>query len=40
VMGNRFKGGILEGAMSWKNRNIGNPALSRIANILFRCSIW
>jgi len=39
VMGNRFKGGILEGAMPWKNRYIGNPALSGIANLLFRSPI-
>jgi glycosyltransferase involved in cell wall biosynthesis len=39
VMGNRFKGGIKPGAMPWKNRYIGNPALSGIGRILFRCPI-
>ena len=37
VMGNRFLGGIRPGAMPWKNRYIGNPALSTIGRILFRC---
>jgi glycosyltransferase involved in cell wall biosynthesis len=36
VMGNRFQGGILPGAMPWKNRYIGNPILSTIGKILFR----
>ena len=35
VMGNRFKGGIKDGAMPWKNKYIGNPVLSRIGKILF-----
>lgn len=35
VMGNRFKGGILPGAMPWKNRYIGNPVLSAIGKLLF-----
>lgn len=39
VMGNRFKGGIQEGAMPWKNRYIGNPVLSLIGKILFRCPV-
>jgi glycosyltransferase involved in cell wall biosynthesis len=37
VMGNRFKGGIRPGAMPWKNRYIGNPILSSIGKLLFRC---
>jgi glycosyltransferase involved in cell wall biosynthesis len=37
VMGNRFKGGILPGAMPWKNRYIGNPILSGIGRLLFQC---
>jgi glycosyltransferase involved in cell wall biosynthesis len=37
VMGNRFKGGIRPGAMPWKNRYIGNPVLSTIGKIFFRC---
>ena len=35
-MGNRFQGGIAPGAMPWKNRHIGNPALSGILNLFFR----
>lgn len=37
VMGNRFRGGIMPGAMPWKNRYIGNPALSFIGRLLFKC---
>ncbi len=37
VMGNRFLGGIEKGAMPWKNRYFGNPILSWIGRILFRC---
>ena len=37
VMGNRFAGGIKLGAMPWKNRYIGNPILSTIGKMLFRC---
>lgn len=37
VMGNRFLGGIQPGAMPWKNRHIGNPILSGIGRLLFRC---
>lgn len=39
VMGNRFLGGIEKGAMPWKNRFIGNPALSGIARLFFRCPV-
>jgi len=39
VMGNRFAGGIEPGAMPWKNRYIGNPALSRMLNLFFRSGI-
>jgi glycosyltransferase involved in cell wall biosynthesis len=39
VMGNRFQGGILPGAMPWKNRYIGNPILSTIGKILFRAEV-
>jgi len=35
VMGNRFRGGIMPGAMPWKNRHIGNPILSGIGRLLF-----
>ena len=34
-MGSRFKGGIEPGAMPWKNRYIGNPALTFILNLFF-----
>lgn len=37
VMGNRFRGGIDKGAMSWKNRYLGNPVLSGIGRLFFRC---
>lgn len=37
VMGNRFLGGIKPEAMPWKNRYIGNPILSGIGRVLFRC---
>jgi glycosyltransferase involved in cell wall biosynthesis len=37
VMGNRFAGGILPGAMPWKNRHVGNPILSSLGQLLFRC---
>jgi len=37
VMGNRFLGGIKPGAMPWKNRYIGNPILSWVGRVLFRC---
>ena len=37
VMGNRFMGGIADGAMPWKNRYIGNPVLTWVGRMLFRC---
>jgi len=37
VMGNRFLGGISEGAMPWKNKYIGNPILTWIGRLLFKC---
>ncbi|NLV86502.1 MAG: glycosyltransferase [Clostridiales bacterium] len=37
VMGNRFLGGIAPRAMPWKNRYIGNPALTFIGRALFKC---
>lgn len=37
VMGNRFLGGISPGAMPWKNRHIGTPALSLIGRLFFKC---
>jgi glycosyltransferase involved in cell wall biosynthesis len=39
VMGNRFAGGIKPGAMPWKNRYIGNPALTGIGRLFFRSAI-
>jgi hypothetical protein len=38
-MGNRFAGGIKDGAMPWKNRYIGNPILSAIGKVLFRAKV-
>lgn len=38
-MGTRFKGKILPGSMNWKNRYIGNPALTGILNIFFRSGL-
>jgi glycosyltransferase involved in cell wall biosynthesis len=38
-MGSRFKGGISRGAMPWKNRYIGNPALTGILNLFFAAGI-
>jgi glycosyltransferase involved in cell wall biosynthesis len=39
VIGDRFAGGIEKGAMPWKNKYIGNPALSFIGRTLFRTQI-
>ena len=39
VMGNRFKGGIRAGAMPPLHRYVGNPVLSMVARIAFRCEI-
>ena len=39
VMGNRFKGGVMPGAMPWKNRYIGNPILSFIGKVFFRANV-
>ena len=39
VMGNRFRGGIRPGAMPWKNRYIGNPALSGLGRLFFKCPV-
>lgn len=38
-MGNRFMGTIEQGAMSWKNRYIGNPILSSILNLIYRSDL-
>jgi glycosyltransferase involved in cell wall biosynthesis len=39
VMGNRFRGGIMPGAMPWKHKWIGNPVLSGLGRLFFRCPI-
>jgi len=39
VMGNRFLGGVQPGAMPWKNRYIGNPALSFLGQLFFHTNI-
>ncbi|MFI5027843.1 MAG: glycosyltransferase family 2 protein [Solirubrobacterales bacterium] len=39
VMGNRFRGGIKEGAMPFRNRYLGNPVLSFIGRLLFGSKI-
>ena len=38
-LGSRFAGGIAPGAMPWKNRYIGNPALTGVLNLFFRSGI-
>jgi glycosyltransferase involved in cell wall biosynthesis len=39
VMGNRFRGGIMPGAMPWHHRYVGNPVLTRILNLFFHSPI-
>jgi len=39
VMGNRFQGRILPGAMPWLHRYIGNPLLSGVLNVFFKTGI-
>jgi hypothetical protein len=39
VMGNRFKGGIMPGAMPFKNRWLGNPVLTGIGRIIYSSPI-
>jgi glycosyltransferase involved in cell wall biosynthesis len=39
VMGNRFKGGIKEGAMPFLHRYLGNPVLSFIGKIFFNIPV-
>ncbi len=39
VMGNRFRGGIVQGAMPKLHRYLGNPVLSLIARIAFRVDV-
>lgn len=39
VMGNRFQGGIAEGAMPFLHRYLGNPVLSRLGRLFFRIPV-
>ena len=39
VMGNRFKGGIAKGAMPPLHKYLGNPVLSGLGRLFFRCPI-
>ncbi len=39
VMGNRFKGGVEQGAMPFLHKYLGNPVLSFIGRLFFRCNI-
>ena len=39
VIGSRFKGEILPGAMSWTHQYIGNPVLSWMLRLLFKTNI-
>jgi len=39
VMGNRFKGGIMPGAMPFLHRYLGNPILSTLARLFFKNNI-
>jgi len=39
VMGNRFQGGIMPGAMPFLHRYLGNPVLSGIARVFFKSRI-
>jgi glycosyltransferase involved in cell wall biosynthesis len=39
VMGNRFAGGIAEGAMVWSHRWVGNPALTLVSRVFFHTPV-
>lgn len=39
VMGNRFTGGIMPGAMPWHHQYIGNPLLSGCLNLFFHTGV-
>jgi glycosyltransferase involved in cell wall biosynthesis len=39
VMGNRFRGGIRPGAMPFLHRFLGNPGLSRLGRLFFKCPV-
>lgn len=40
IIGNRFKGKIAKGAMSWLHRRIGSPLLSGILRLLFKMEVY
>jgi glycosyltransferase involved in cell wall biosynthesis len=39
IVGNRFQGGVKDGAMRWHHRYIGTPALSALLNLFFRSGV-
>jgi glycosyltransferase involved in cell wall biosynthesis len=39
VMGSRFRGRIVDGAMPWSNRYVGNPALTGLLNLLYGAGV-
>ena len=39
VMGNRFAGGIADGAMVWSHRFVGNPVLTNISRVFFNTPV-
>ena len=39
VMGNRFQGGIKQGAMVWSHRWVGNPVLTAISRLFFHTPV-
>jgi glycosyltransferase involved in cell wall biosynthesis len=39
VMGNRFAGGIADGAMVWSHRWVGNPVLTSLGRMLFHAPV-
>jgi len=39
VMGNRFRGEIKAGAMSWHHRRLGTPVLSSLTNLFFSAGV-
>jgi glycosyltransferase involved in cell wall biosynthesis len=39
VVGNRFKGGIGQGAMPWHHRYLGNPILSFVGKLFFKTTV-
>jgi glycosyltransferase involved in cell wall biosynthesis len=40
VMGNRFKGGLMPGAMPFLHKWLGNPVLSWLGRLFFRCPVY